>query len=49
MTAGRPPLPELAGFALAGGAAYAADLGLFVWLRGPGGPEWPEGSGWRWA
>ncbi|WP_328474408.1 GtrA family protein [Streptomyces sp. NBC_00448] len=29
--------PELMGFALAGGAAYAADLGLFVWLRGPGG------------
>ncbi|WP_202238933.1 GtrA family protein [Actinacidiphila reveromycinica] len=29
--------PELVGFALAGGAAYAADLGLFVWLRGPGG------------
>ncbi|MFG1808912.1 GtrA family protein [Streptomyces sp. NPDC049040] len=26
-------LPEIAGFALAGGAAYAADLGLFVWLR----------------
>jgi putative flippase GtrA len=29
--------PELLGFALAGGAAYAVDLGLFVWLRGPGG------------
>jgi putative flippase GtrA len=29
--------PELVGFALAGGAAYAVDLGLFVWLRGPGG------------
>jgi putative flippase GtrA len=28
---------EMAGFALAGGAAYAADLGLFIWLRGPGG------------
>ncbi|MFF7156608.1 GtrA family protein [Streptomyces sp. NPDC008139] len=28
---------EVLGFALAGGAAYAADLGLFVWLRGPGG------------
>jgi putative flippase GtrA len=28
---------EIGGFALAGGAAYAADLGLFVWLRGPGG------------
>jgi putative flippase GtrA len=25
---------ELAGFALVGGCAYAADLGLFVWLRG---------------
>lgn len=36
---GRPPalLPELLGFALAGGAAYAADLALFIWLRGPGG------------
>ncbi|WP_329175397.1 MULTISPECIES: GtrA family protein [unclassified Streptomyces] len=30
----RALLPEIAGFALAGGAAYAADLGLFVWLRG---------------
>lgn len=30
-------LPELLGFALAGGAAYVADLGLFIWLRGPGG------------
>jgi putative flippase GtrA len=30
-------LPELAGFALAGGAAYAADLGLFIWLRGQAG------------
>ena len=28
---------ELVGFAAAGAAAYAADLGLFVWLRGPGG------------
>lgn len=37
MRAGRLPLPELIGFALAGGAAYAADLGLFIWLRGPGG------------
>ncbi|SHK64640.1 GtrA family protein [Actinacidiphila paucisporea] len=27
-------LPEIAGFALAGGAAFAADLALFVWLRG---------------
>jgi putative flippase GtrA len=35
--AGRAMLPEVLGFALAGGAAYAADLGLFVWLRGPGG------------
>ena len=33
----RRMLPELLGFALAGGAAYAADLGLFIWLRGPGG------------
>lgn len=33
----RALLPELLGFALAGGAAYAADLALFVWLRGPGG------------
>jgi putative flippase GtrA len=30
-------LPEIAGFALAGGAAYVADLGLFIWLRGDGG------------
>jgi putative flippase GtrA len=30
-------LPELAGFALAGGAAYAADLALFIWLRGQTG------------
>ncbi|WUH91367.1 GtrA family protein [Streptomyces sp. NBC_00433] len=27
-------LPEIAGFALAGSAAFAADLALFVWLRG---------------
>lgn len=33
----RAALPEILGFALAGGAAYAADLGLFIWLRGPGG------------
>jgi putative flippase GtrA len=31
----RPLAPEILGFALAGGAAYATDLGLFVWLRGP--------------
>ncbi|SFE82260.1 Putative flippase GtrA (transmembrane translocase of bactoprenol-linked glucose) [Actinacidiphila alni] len=30
-------LHEILGFAVAGGAAYAADLGLFIWLRGPGG------------
>ncbi|WP_328319213.1 GtrA family protein [Streptomyces sp. NBC_00388] len=29
---------EIAGFALAGACAYAADLGLFVWLR--------SGAGW---
>ncbi|WP_442816722.1 GtrA family protein [Streptomyces sp. NBC_01304] len=29
--------PELLGFATAGVLAYAADLALFVWLRGPGG------------
>ncbi|MEU4199604.1 GtrA family protein [Streptomyces sp. NPDC045470] len=29
--------PELLGFALAGSIAYAADLALFVWLRGPAG------------
>ncbi|MEU1333083.1 GtrA family protein [Streptomyces sp. NPDC005865] len=29
--------PELLGFAAAGLCAYAADLGLFVWLRGPVG------------
>lgn len=34
MRAPRPPLSEIAGFALAGGAAYGVDLGLFVWLRG---------------
>jgi putative flippase GtrA len=34
---GRGALSEMLGFALAGAAAYAADLGLFIWLRGPGG------------
>ncbi|MFG2499829.1 GtrA family protein [Streptomyces sp. NPDC048441] len=29
--------PELLGFATAGICAYAADLGLFIWLRGPVG------------
>ncbi len=29
--------PELLGFAAAGICAYAADLALFVWLRGPAG------------
>ncbi|MER7346984.1 GtrA family protein [Streptomyces aurantiacus] len=29
--------PELTGFAVVGLCAYAADLGLFVWLRGPVG------------
>jgi putative flippase GtrA len=29
--------PELLGFAAAGACAYAADLGLFIWLRGPVG------------
>ncbi|MEU7154995.1 GtrA family protein [Streptomyces chrestomyceticus] len=29
--------PELLGFAVAGSFAYAADLALFVWLRGPAG------------
>ncbi|WP_353944320.1 GtrA family protein [Streptomyces sp. HUAS MG91] len=29
--------PELAAFAGVGLCAYAADLGLFVWLRGPAG------------
>ncbi|WKX70839.1 GtrA family protein [Streptomyces sp. XD-27] len=33
----RALLPELAGFALAGGAAYAVDVVLFVWLRGSAG------------
>jgi putative flippase GtrA len=33
----RAVLPEVLGFALAGGAAFAADLALFIWLRGPGG------------
>lgn len=33
----RAVLPEIAGFALAGGAAYAADLALFIWLRGHAG------------
>ncbi|MCL2553673.1 MAG: GtrA family protein [Actinomycetia bacterium] len=32
-----PVAAEALGFALAGTAAYAADLGLFVLLRGPGG------------
>ncbi|WP_418952877.1 GtrA family protein [Streptomyces formicae] len=31
--------PELLGFAAAGICAYAADLGLFVWLRGPVGMD----------
>ncbi|MFF2845076.1 GtrA family protein [Streptomyces sp. NPDC058001] len=30
--------PELLGFAVTGLCAYAVDLGLFLWLRGPGGP-----------
>ncbi|WRZ95978.1 GtrA family protein [Streptomyces sp. NBC_01007] len=30
-------LGELLGFAAVGVLAYAADLGLFVWLRGPAG------------
>jgi putative flippase GtrA len=41
---GVPGLPRASGlwhevgsFAASGAAAYAADLGLFVWLRGPGG------------
>ncbi|MCI3932622.1 GtrA family protein [Streptomyces sp. AN091965] len=33
----RPAARELLGFAAAGLCAYAADLGLFLWLRGPGG------------
>ncbi|MBW5425425.1 GtrA family protein [Streptomyces sp. BG9H] len=31
--------PELLGFAAAGICAYAADLGLFIWLRGPMGMD----------
>lgn len=31
--------PELIGFATVGVCAYAADLGLFVWLRGPVGMD----------
>ncbi|WP_338699721.1 GtrA family protein [Streptomyces sp. Q6] len=31
--------PELLGFAAAGVCAYAADLGLFIWLRGPVGMD----------
>jgi putative flippase GtrA len=30
-------MSEAVGFALAGGAAYVVDLGVFVWLRGAGG------------
>lgn len=37
MRAARPTLSEVLGFAMAGGAAYGVDLGLFVWLRGPCG------------
>ncbi|QDQ13314.1 GtrA family protein [Streptomyces spectabilis] len=33
----RPGARELLGFAAAGVCAYAADLGLFLWLRGPAG------------
>lgn len=33
----RPGARELLGFAAAGLLAYAADLALFVWLRGPAG------------
>ncbi|MET8095059.1 GtrA family protein [Streptomyces sp. NPDC005236] len=33
----KPFLGELLGFAAVGSLAYAADLGLFVWLRGPAG------------
>ncbi|WP_138961433.1 GtrA family protein [Streptomyces sp. YIM 121038] len=33
----RPAARELLGFAAAGLCAYAADLGLFLWLRGPAG------------
>ncbi|MBY8880443.1 GtrA family protein [Actinacidiphila acidipaludis] len=32
-----PLAAEALGFAAAGAAAYAVDLALFVWLRGPGG------------
>lgn len=28
---------EVGGFAVAGGFAYVADVGLFIWLRGPAG------------
>lgn len=35
--AARGPLAEAAAFAAVGLAAYAVDLGLFVWLRGPAG------------
>ncbi|WP_018528512.1 MULTISPECIES: GtrA family protein [unclassified Streptomyces] len=37
MRRARELAPELAGFAAVGICAYAADLGLFVWLRGPVG------------
>ncbi|WP_172385227.1 GtrA family protein [Streptomyces sp. MNP-20] len=37
MRRGRPAARELLGFAAAGLCAYAADLGLFLWLRGPAG------------
>ncbi|QIY72986.1 GtrA family protein [Streptomyces sp. RLB1-33] len=33
----RPLTQELLGFATVGVLAYAADLGLFLWLRGPAG------------
>ncbi|GHE44997.1 membrane protein [Streptomyces longispororuber] len=33
----RPGVRELLGFAAVGVCAYAVDLGLFLWLRGPGG------------
>ncbi|MFC8200913.1 GtrA family protein [Streptomyces sp. NPDC057298] len=33
----RPKAPELLGFAAVGLLAYAADLALFLWLRGPAG------------
>ncbi|TLS44521.1 GtrA family protein [Streptomyces montanus] len=35
----RPAAGELLGFATAGLLAYAADLALFVWLRGPVGVD----------